>query len=92
MALPADDETTMDIFGRQRTLFERAKDAPLSPSRLSEALGEVAAGADKMWRTTWTTVLDTHERTMTARFYLGDTPEGGTRFTGELRLETRPDS
>ncbi|MBB3726784.1 C45 family autoproteolytic acyltransferase/hydolase [Nonomuraea dietziae] len=92
MALPADDETTMDTFGRQRTLFERAKDAPLSPSRLSGALGEVAAGADRMWRTTWTTVLDTHERTMTARFYLGDTPEGGTRFTGELRLETRPDS
>ncbi|MFD1933815.1 MULTISPECIES: C45 family autoproteolytic acyltransferase/hydolase [Nonomuraea] len=92
MALPADDETTMDTFGRLRTLHERGKGAPLSARGLASALDEVAAGADKMWRTTWTTVLDTHDRTMSVRFYLGDTPEGGTRFTDELRFETRPDS
>ncbi|MET9336369.1 C45 family peptidase [Nonomuraea sp. NPDC003804] len=92
MALPDDDETTMDTFGRLRRLHERSRDVPLSAERLSGALGEVAAGADKPWRTTWTSVLDTRDRTLTARFYLGDAPEGGTRFTEELRFEIRPDS
>ncbi|MFE3452163.1 C45 family autoproteolytic acyltransferase/hydrolase [Nonomuraea sp. NPDC059194] len=92
MLLPADDESTMDTFGRLRTLHERSKEAPLSAEGLAGALREVAAGADKEWRTTWTSVLDTHDRTLTARFYLGDTPEGGTRFTGEVRFATRPDS
>lgn len=74
MALPEDTENTFASFGRLRGLYERSKGATFSAADLRESLRAVrqAAGRPTPMRTLWSTVLDTAERTLSARFYLSD--------------------
>lgn len=72
MDLPQDTEMTMDTYGRLRSLYERSKGATMSADDIRNALKAVAAGQDKHWRTTWSTLFDTRDRTLSTRFYLGD--------------------
>jgi hypothetical protein len=88
MNLPEDGELTFGTFGRLRTLYERSKGAVLSPEALRESLREVAVppGGELPWRTLWSTVFDTRDRTLATRFYLGD--EAG--YSEELVFRPRP--
>ncbi|MGN9782975.1 C45 family autoproteolytic acyltransferase/hydrolase [Nonomuraea sp. ZG12] len=89
--LPEDTPATFGTFGRLCALHECAKAATMSPAELRESLLRVATGADpaEPWRTTWSTVFDTHERTLATRFYLGDSA-GVPRYTEELTFSARP--
>lgn len=69
--LPKDTEETLETFGRLRSLHDASKGVTMSPQDLRASLGAVVATQDT-WRTTWTTVFDTHERTLSTRFYLSD--------------------
>lgn len=84
MDLPADTEATFETYARQRALYERAKGATMSGQDLRDALESVRPSDDKPWRTLWTTVFDTAERTLSTRFYLGD-----GRYTEELVFSAR---
>ncbi|WP_336213325.1 C45 family peptidase [Nonomuraea sp. LPB2021202275-12-8] len=91
MNLPEDSEVSFGTFGRLRTLYERSKGATMSPRDLRESLREVAVGKDPAmpWRTVWSTVFDTHDRTLSTRFYLGDGADE-LRYTEELVFTARP--
>ncbi|MFI6322090.1 C45 family autoproteolytic acyltransferase/hydrolase [Nonomuraea sp. NPDC050556] len=80
MALPEDTDDTLESYGRLRSLYERSKGATMSGDDIRQALEAVSPTPDKAWRTTWSTVFDTHDRTLSTRFYLGD--EAG--YSGEL--------
>ncbi|WP_063780731.1 C45 family autoproteolytic acyltransferase/hydolase [Nonomuraea sp. SBT364] len=88
MNLPEDGEATFRTYGRLRSLYERSKGAVMSGRDLRDSLAAVAVGTDEEgpWRTTWTSVFDTHERTLSTRFYLGD--EAG--YSEELVFTPRP--
>ncbi|SDH32070.1 Acyl-coenzyme A:6-aminopenicillanic acid acyl-transferase [Nonomuraea jiangxiensis] len=82
MNLPEDDEHSFRTFERLRTLHERSKGATMSPQDLRDALRSVRPKEDPAvpFRTLWTTVFDTTDRTLSTSFYLGD----GPRYTEEL--------
>jgi hypothetical protein len=84
---PRDNEETMLTHQRLETLTERTKSGPMSASRLREALDEVRCDALRAGnypiRTLWRTVFDLDDRTMSTRFYLGDTPGGDLRYSQE---------
>ncbi|MEV4217966.1 C45 family peptidase [Nonomuraea sp. NPDC049725] len=88
MNLPQDGEASFGTYGRLRTLYERSKGVLMSPDDLRASLASVAvpAGTEGPWRTIWTTVFDTHDRTLSTRFYLGD--EAG--YSEELVFTPRP--
>ncbi|WP_281283722.1 C45 family autoproteolytic acyltransferase/hydolase [Nonomuraea longispora] len=74
MNLPSDTEASFGTYGRLRTLYERSKGATLSPRDLRDSLRAVRQAEDPTvpFRTLWSTVFDTADRTMSATFYLGD--------------------
>jgi hypothetical protein len=89
MNLPPDTEAGLQTFGRLRSLYERSKGATMSPADLRKSLAEVGPEQDLPFRTIWSTVFDTADRTLSTRFYLGDGPDG-PRYTGELVFTARP--
>ncbi|MEV4174152.1 C45 family peptidase [Nonomuraea sp. NPDC049709] len=82
MDLPRDSESSFESFARLRSLYERSKGATLSPRELRDSLRAVRPAEDPAvpFRTLWTTVFDTADRTLSTRFYLGD----GDRYSEEL--------
>ncbi|MGW0808085.1 C45 family autoproteolytic acyltransferase/hydolase [Nonomuraea sp. NPDC002799] len=82
MSLPQDGPHSFGSFGRLRTLHERSKGATMSAQDVRDSLLAVqqAEDADVPFRTLWSTVFDTADRTLSTRFYLGD----GRRYTEEL--------
>ncbi|WP_086821294.1 C45 family peptidase [Allokutzneria sp. NRRL B-24872] len=81
--LPADNDETMLTYERHRRISAETKDV-LSGPGVRAAIDSVnfdAVGADVPYpiRTLWRSVFDLGERTMAARFYLGD-----DRYTDEL--------
>ncbi|MFG1707927.1 C45 family autoproteolytic acyltransferase/hydrolase [Nonomuraea sp. M3C6] len=82
MNLPADNESSFRTFERLQTLHERSKGATMSPQDLRDSLEAVRPYEDPAvpFRTLWTTVFDTADRTLSTSFYLGD----GRRYTEEL--------
>ncbi|MEO3868985.1 hypothetical protein ABGB18_09165 [Nonomuraea sp. B12E4] len=82
MNLPEDTELSFRTFERLRTLHERSKGVTMSPRDLRETLRSVRPREDPAtpFRTMWTTVFDTADRTLSTSFYLGD----GRRYTEEL--------
>ncbi|TMR96797.1 peptidase C45, acyl-coenzyme A - 6-aminopenicillanic acid acyl-transferase [Nonomuraea basaltis] len=82
MNLPADSEHSFGTFHRLRTLYERSKGAALSHQDLRDSLTAVEQAEDPAvpFRTLWSTVFDTADRTLSTRFYLGD----GRRYSEEL--------
>lgn len=84
---PQDNEETMLTHERLRKLNERTKSGPMSLPLLREALDEVRFDARKVGdyplRTLWRTVFDLDDRTMATHFYLGDTADGGLRYSPE---------
>ena len=81
--LPEDDERSHHTFHRLRTLSRRTAKPALSPAALRDALDEVAAVEDPAWRTLWRTVFDPGDRSLAARFYLGDDRDGRPRYSEE---------
>jgi hypothetical protein len=84
MALPADTGATLGTYGRLRTLYERSRGRTLSERDLRDSLEAVRQPESGPFRTVWSTVLDTAERTLSASFYLGD-----GRYTKELVFSPR---
>lgn len=84
-ALPPDNDATFHTYERIRTLTAATSGTPSSDERIREALDEVAmkVAKEEPWRTLWRTVFDLRARTMTTRFYLGDTSEGTARHSLE---------
>ncbi|MGW2217316.1 C45 family autoproteolytic acyltransferase/hydrolase [Nonomuraea sp. NPDC001684] len=82
MALPADTPASLGTYGRLRTLYERSKGATMSAEDLRDSLRAVRPAEDAAgpFRTLWTTVFDTADRTLATRFYLGD----GRDYSEEL--------
>jgi predicted choloylglycine hydrolase len=82
MNLPEDSEHSFRTFERLRTLHERSKGVMMSPQDLRDSLRAVRQAEDPRlpFRTLWSTVFDTADRTLSTRFYLGD----GRRYTEEL--------
>lgn len=84
---PRDNEETMLTHERLATLTERTKAGPMSAAGLRAALDEVRCDAEKAGnypiRTLWRTVFDLDDRTMSTRFYLGDTADGDLRYSEE---------
>ncbi|MFI9590031.1 C45 family autoproteolytic acyltransferase/hydolase [Nonomuraea sp. NPDC052265] len=80
--LPADTMPSLGTYGRLRTLYERSKDVTLSGRDLRDLLRAVRPDEDPgmPYRTLWTTVFDTADRTLATRFYLGD----GRDYSEEL--------
>ncbi|MFC5822264.1 C45 family autoproteolytic acyltransferase/hydolase [Nonomuraea insulae] len=88
MNLPEDTESSFASYGRLRSLYERSKGATMSPRDLRDSLREVQAAEDPAapFRTLWSTVFDTTDRTLSTRFYLGD----GDRYSEELVFPASP--
>ncbi|MFC5814420.1 C45 family autoproteolytic acyltransferase/hydolase [Nonomuraea harbinensis] len=84
MALPADTENTLGTYGRLRALYERSKGVTLSGRDLRDSLEAVRQPESGPFRTLWSTVFDTAERTLSASFYLG-----AERYTEELVFSPR---
>lgn len=82
MNLPKDTETSFTSYGRLRTLYEQSKGVTMTPGDLRDSLSAVAQPEDPQlpFRTLWSTVVDTAERTLSTRFYLGD----GRGYSEEL--------
>jgi hypothetical protein len=87
MNLPADGPASFGTFARLRTLYERSKGATLSRQDLRDSLRAVEQAEDPAvpFRTLWSSVFDTADRTLSARFYLGD----GGRYSEELVFSAR---
>ncbi|WP_237104773.1 C45 family autoproteolytic acyltransferase/hydolase [Nonomuraea sp. MG754425] len=87
MNLPADTEASLASYGRLRTLYERSKGVTMSAADVRESLLAVRPAEEPAvpFRTLWSTVFDTAERTLATRFYLGD----GGRYTEELVFPAR---
>src|SRR5690606_10680754 len=66
MALPADTGATLGTYGRLRTLYERSRGRTLSERDLRDSLEAVRQPESGPFRTVWSTVLDTAERTLSA--------------------------
>jgi hypothetical protein len=85
--LPPDTDATMRTYERAAALAKRTRGATMSAADLRDAVDSVgfdAAAAGPMpLRTLWRTVLDVTERTMSARFYLGDDAAGRPRYSGD---------
>ncbi|RBM21031.1 peptidase C45, acyl-coenzyme A - 6-aminopenicillanic acid acyl-transferase [Prauserella sp. PE36] len=91
--LPEDNAETMETYQRYRSLHRWNEKGELSGPALRAALDDVRyeagnAGAHPV-RTLWRSVLDTGERTMSTRFYLGDNPDGSARYSDELVFAAR---
>ncbi|WP_211266850.1 C45 family autoproteolytic acyltransferase/hydolase [Nonomuraea candida] len=86
MNLPADSEGSFASFARLRALYESSKGATMSAGDLREALRAVRPAEDPAvpFRTLWSTVFDTADRTLSTCFYLGD-----GRYTEELEFSAR---
>ncbi|MEV0089044.1 C45 family peptidase [Saccharopolyspora sp. NPDC050642] len=86
--LPQDNEETLQTYGRYRTLVDRTGGSVMSGELLRATLDEIGFDATNAGhypvRTLWRTVFDLDERTMSTRFYLGDTATGGLRHSAEL--------
>ncbi|MEV4009613.1 C45 family peptidase [Nonomuraea angiospora] len=82
MNLPEDTPGSFRTYERLRTLYERSKGVTVSARELRDHLRAVRQAEDPAlpFRTLWTTVFDTADRTLSARFYLGD----GRRYSEEL--------
>ncbi|MEQ4719702.1 C45 family peptidase [Nonomuraea sp. B19D2] len=82
MNLPEDTAGSFRTFERLRTLHERSKAATMSAQDLRDSLRAVRQHEDPAlpFRTLWTTVFDTADRTLSTRFYLGD----GRGYSDEL--------
>ncbi|MBF8189143.1 peptidase C45, acyl-coenzyme A - 6-aminopenicillanic acid acyl-transferase [Nonomuraea sp. K274] len=82
LSLPADTAASLGSYGRLRTLYERSKGGALSPRDLRDSLRAVQQSEDPAvpFRTLWSTVFDTADRTLSTRFYLGD----GESYSEEL--------
>jgi predicted choloylglycine hydrolase len=80
-ALPEDTPETMLTYERMRTLNKEA-----GSSNLRDALDSVSVAIEPgaPWRTLWRSVLDPAARTMSTRFYLGDSDNGTARHSAEL--------
>ncbi|MEW9549523.1 C45 family autoproteolytic acyltransferase/hydolase [Nonomuraea sp. NPDC050783] len=87
MSLPADGPGSFRTYDRLRTLYERSKGTAMSGADLRAALRAVAQPEDPAapFRTLWSTVFDTAERTLSTRFYLGD----GRPYSDELVFSPR---
>ncbi|MFI7698998.1 C45 family autoproteolytic acyltransferase/hydolase [Nonomuraea sp. NPDC049480] len=87
MHLPADSPASFGSFGRLRTLYERSKGTTMSGQDLRDSLRAVAQAEDPdvPFRTLWSSVFDTADRTLSARFYLGE----GRRYSEELVFAAR---
>ncbi|MBB6547913.1 C45 family autoproteolytic acyltransferase/hydolase [Nonomuraea rubra] len=87
MNLPEDTGSSFASYSRLRTLYERSKGATMSAGDLRESLRAVAQPEEAAvpFRTLWSTVFDTADRTLSTRFYLG---EGG-RYSEELVFPAR---
>lgn len=91
--LPKDNAESWRTYQRYSTLTKRAASGSMSPDYLEESLREVGfdartAGKYPM-RTLWRTMFDATERTMSARFYLGDTPDGDLRMSEEITFSAK---
>lgn len=82
MDLPEDTEGSFFSFGRLRTLYERSKGVTMSADDLRESQRAVrqAEDSDLPFRTLWSTIFDTADRTLSVRFHLGD----GRGYSEEL--------
>ncbi len=85
MNLPEDSEASFETFARLRSLYESSKGATMSPEYLRQSLREVRPDSGTPFRTLWSTVFDTHERTLSTTFYLGDRKG----YTDELVIGAR---
>jgi hypothetical protein len=86
MNLPEDTADSLGSYGRLRTLHERGKGATLSREDLCDSLRAVgqAEDSDLPFRTLWSTVFDTADRTLSTRFWLGE----GRGYSEELVFRT----
>ncbi|MDA0634956.1 C45 family autoproteolytic acyltransferase/hydrolase [Nonomuraea sp. MCN248] len=87
MALPADTDDTFGTYGRLRALYERSKGVTLSGRDLRSCLEAVRQPEFGPFRTLWSTVFDTANRTLSSSFYLG-----AERYTEELVFSARRDT
>jgi Acyl-coenzyme A:6-aminopenicillanic acid acyl-transferase len=87
MNLPEDTPTTFGTYDRLRTLYEHSKGATMTVQDLRDSLRAVAQAEDASvpFRTLWSTVFDTADRTLSTRFYLGD----GRGYSEELVFSAR---
>ncbi|SEG38483.1 Acyl-coenzyme A:6-aminopenicillanic acid acyl-transferase [Nonomuraea solani] len=87
MNLPEDTEASLLSYGRLRTLYERSKGVTMAPEELRASLRAVqpVEEAGMPFRTLWSTVFDTADRTLSTRFYLGD----GRGYSEELVFAAR---
>lgn len=84
--LPPDTAETFLTYERVRSLAKETAGAPTSDRGLRAALDRVAMpfAAREPWRTLWRTVFDVAARTMSTRFYLGDTAGYSDEITFEV--------
>lgn len=90
--LPEDNAETMATYERAATLTKRIEGATMSGAAVREALREVSfddvrAGKYPI-RTVWSSVLDVTAKTVSTRFYLGDTEDGERRYSDEVTFRT----
>lgn len=85
-----DNPETLLTHHRYRTVAQRSAGTGLSATSLRDALdaARVDARSDTRYpvRTLWRTVFDLDRATMATRFYLGDEPDGGARYSPELEF------
>lgn len=88
--LPEDSAESMLTYQRYRRLSELSTGPDLSADRMREALDAVgidaAVDVALPMRTLWRTVFDLERAAMTTRFYLGDAPDGTSRYSPELEF------
>ncbi|GAA1953094.1 C45 family autoproteolytic acyltransferase/hydolase [Amycolatopsis minnesotensis] len=84
--LPADTDESMRTYERARTLAKNTGDGTVSGASLRAAMDSVAMPATPgaPWRTLWRSVFDHDARTMSTRFYLGDSTGETARYSDEL--------
>ncbi|GAA3656960.1 hypothetical protein GCM10022224_020030 [Nonomuraea antimicrobica] len=82
MNLPEDTPGSFASYSRLRTLYERSKGVTMSSQDIRDSLRAVQQPEEAAvpFRTLWSTVFDTADRTLSTRFYLGD----GGRYSEEL--------
>ncbi|GIH89805.1 C45 family autoproteolytic acyltransferase/hydrolase [Planobispora siamensis] len=83
-ALPEDNEHSFRTYERARALDRLTRDG-VSGTGLRDVLDTVAfTGEGEPWRTLWRSVFEPEERTMSVRFYLGEDPLDGIRYSDEI--------
>ncbi|ASO20907.1 hypothetical protein FHR81_001875 [Actinoalloteichus hoggarensis] len=87
--LPPDNTDSHETYGRMRTLTSRTRESgqtASTPETMRADLDAVAPRTDPSWRAVWRTVVDVHDRSLNARFYLGEGSDGAMRTSAEVRL------